>query len=310
MPVRGLPNQDPVPLESLLDMFERHREFETEAVGNGILHLSSVINDIAVKDTVVVKRPAVLKNVAMMLMQPAFYRIHYEILMILGECCRREDLQEASSKPDLHAAIHKTNAVAKEAVVLLATQPWLHSALQDIIAAGNNSGSKDAAPSASDLLEALPPKAATAEEALAAWTPERQERCCHLMFLDERYRLLEYAPFIARASPWACANCSKMKTERDAKGSRGAQYNRCAQCKAVFYCSAECQKTHWKSYHKPACAALKNGLEDGFKRAEGSVAAFTSLFYPNRAFVYLQRPELSQNVAFDDFFLQYTAGTS
>uniref|UniRef100_A0A7S1L0B2 MYND-type domain-containing protein n=1 Tax=Neobodo designis TaxID=312471 RepID=A0A7S1L0B2_NEODS len=301
-----LPNRDPVPLEELLDMFERAKHFDVEALGNGVLHLSSVVNDIAVKEALV-RRSGALKAVAMLLMQPAMYRIHFEILMILGEVCRREDPKETATKPDLRAQVTKTNDNARKAVGFLATLPWLHGALQDIVAAKDTPEARDSAPAAGDLLAALPPKSAAVDEALAAWTPDAQARCVDLMFLDERYRLLEYAPFVPRASPWSCANCGVAKEERDpATGSRGKPYNRCAQCKAVFYCSGECQKAHWKAMHKPACVALKKALEDGFKRAEGAAEAFTLLFHPNRAFIYMQRPELFQGVGYEDFFLQYT----
>lgn len=306
-----LPNRDPVPLDELLDMFERAKHFEVDVLGNAVLHLSSVVNDIGVKEALV-KRSGALKTVAMFLMQPAMYRIHFEILMILGEVCRREDPKESTTKPDLRAQVAKTNDNAQKAVLFLCTLPWLHSALEDIVAAKDTPEARDSAPAAGDILAAIPPKSATAEEALSKWTPDMQARCVDLMFLDERYRLLEYAPFVPRASPWACAQCGKNKdAEKDATtGSRGKAFNRCAQCKAVFYCSSECQKAHWKAGHKPACVALRKALEDGFKRAEGAAEAFTLLFHPNRAFIYMQRPELFQGVGYEDFFLQYTAASS
>lgn len=38
-----------------------------------------------------------------------------------------------------------------------------------------------------------------------------------------------------------CAKCKKTK-----------KLKKCARCKIVYYCSAECQKSHWKT-HKPTC---------------------------------------------------------
>ena len=35
------------------------------------------------------------------------------------------------------------------------------------------------------------------------------------------------------------------------------KFKRCAGCKVAVYCSAHCQKTHWKSGHKAACKALR-----------------------------------------------------
>ena len=32
-----------------------------------------------------------------------------------------------------------------------------------------------------------------------------------------------------------------------------ARLSRCARCEAVFYCSVECQRAHWKAGHKHEC---------------------------------------------------------
>ena len=29
---------------------------------------------------------------------------------------------------------------------------------------------------------------------------------------------------------------------------------RCSNCQTALYCSTECQKKHWKRYHKPCCS--------------------------------------------------------
>ena len=51
----------------------------------------------------------------------------------------------------------------------------------------------------------------------------------------------------------ACAYC--MAHEGNLK------LRKCAQCRAVVYCSAECQKKHWK-VHKQQCKRLGGGGED------------------------------------------------
>jgi hypothetical protein len=313
MPPR-LPIVDPVPLEALLDMFEHHKDQDVEALGSAVLYLSSVTNDLAVKEAIS-RRPNALRGIALMLLQPAFFQIQYELIMILAELCRHEDAKEVSTKPDLLASINRTNNLARNTCCFLATLPWLHEAIQGVVThSGKARDGGHAARAAEDLLAALPAKSATPEEALAAWTPAAIAKCLDLMFLDERYRLLEYSPFVVRASPWTCGCCGKRSetaaANEAAKKPRGQQYSRCASCKAIFYCSPDCQKAHWKEAHKPACQAIKKGLTEGFKRVDGSAEAFTSLYYSNRAFIYLQRPEVLQGVDFDDFFLKYTAGSA
>jgi hypothetical protein len=41
-----------------------------------------------------------------------------------------------------------------------------------------------------------------------------------------------------------CAQCS----------TSGASLLKCAFCKAVYYCSQQCQRTHWQASHKQACS--------------------------------------------------------
>ncbi|CAO3565365.1 unnamed protein product [Mortierella alpina] len=46
-----------------------------------------------------------------------------------------------------------------------------------------------------------------------------------------------------------CGHCDKTET------AAGGKLKRCAKCKSAFYCSRDCQTSHWK-VHKKACAAL------------------------------------------------------
>jgi hypothetical protein len=53
-----------------------------------------------------------------------------------------------------------------------------------------------------------------------------------------------------------CQNCNKLETiDRDNKNKNNLK--KCSRCESVRYCSAECQKAHWK-IHKPDCKAPKN----------------------------------------------------
>ena len=54
-----------------------------------------------------------------------------------------------------------------------------------------------------------------------------------------------------KAERW-CGNCGK-------KG--GESLSTCSRCKSAFYCSKDCQKTHWK-VHKLRCKAPVSLVED------------------------------------------------
>lgn len=40
-----------------------------------------------------------------------------------------------------------------------------------------------------------------------------------------------------------------------------APFKRCSQCRAVAYCSRECQAAHWKKGHKKACSETRQGSQ-------------------------------------------------
>ena len=304
MPFYKLPNVDPVCLDTLLDLVCAHSTASVEALGNGILHLSSVTHCLPVKEAFA-KRPEAADAVAKLLWNSSLVSIQFELLMILGELCRKEDLKEAAAKPDWAAEIQRTNGIARFFALHFATLGWFHDLLLEIKSAGQkNKAQGNAGTLAGDLLEALPPASANVAAAEKAWTAAAQEKTVDLMFLDERYRLLEYAPFVVRAVPTTCSNCNK---KSDTAAAAAEPLSRCAQCKAAFYCSTECQKAHWKAAHAVPCKALKKGLDDGFKRVEGSAAAFSLFYFENRAFLFMQRAEMHQGMSFDDYFMQITA---
>ncbi|GLC36998.1 hypothetical protein PLESTB_000170200 [Pleodorina starrii] len=71
----------------------------------------------------------------------------------------------------------------------------------------------------------------------------------------------------AAAGLKACACCSQPL-------NGGGLPQRCSQCKAVYYCSAACQKKHWPE-HKPNCPKAGTSTSDA-GAADGAAAAPTS----------------------------------
>jgi len=37
----------------------------------------------------------------------------------------------------------------------------------------------------------------------------------------------------------------------------GSEFKRCSRCKVALYCSADCQRNHWKDGHKEDCKSLQ-----------------------------------------------------
>ncbi|SCU64532.1 MYND finger, putative [Trypanosoma equiperdum] len=189
-----------------------------------------------------------------------------------------------------------------------------------------------------DILAALP-DIVTAEEApdegtatlsqttVVRWSAEQLERACDLMFVDASTTLLHLIPLVSRSSHLLCANCQKHGVKCGGEGLL-----RCSSCKAVYYCSEECQREHWSAAHRVPCknykqraetilaeyiAANKNvvggkrGKRMSLQQQEELVAVLEvplepSLFYETRRYLYDHRDASFSGVSFYDYFMKYT----
>lgn len=169
-----------------------------------------------------------------------------------------------------------------------------------------------------DILRALP----VAEKNPAdntfqiQWTPENLEQAHDLMFLDASTSLSHLIPMVSRCSSNACAKCMKKKAS-------DGNLLRCSACKAVFYCSPECQKSHWSTTHRLPCLAYKEISStilaqyyalNSKKKKEAKKGEVTilevplepSLFFETRRYLYDHRDSSFSQVNFSDYFLKYT----
>jgi len=64
----------------------------------------------------------------------------------------------------------------------------------------------------------------------------------------------------AAAVPPAADECANCRTRRE-EGPPSARLKKCGSCKAVAYCSSQCQRQHWKAAHKAECPELKVARE-------------------------------------------------
>lgn len=176
-----------------------------------------------------------------------------------------------------------------------------------------------------DILRALPiaEKNPTDNTFQITWTPENLEQAHDLMFLDASTSLSHLIPMVSRCSSNACAKCMKKKPTDVVAGSTENSLLRCSACKAVFYCSPECQKSHWSTTHRLPCLAYKeissNILAQYYalnskKKKEAKKGEVTilevplepSLFFETRRYLYDHRDSSFSNVNFSDYFLKYT----
>jgi hypothetical protein len=274
--------QEPIPLEDLLQQLGNKaansaQKMLAAAILSSVAHLASVKDQLA-------ELPDVTEAVAQLVVNPMAYAIRYELLMIVGELCRREHKDDAQDG----GAVSRANARSKKFCAHFGALAFLPGILKEI--AGDEDS--DCAAVAADLLSALP-------SADGTWGKAQRDAAKDLMFLDDRHKAIEFAPLVVRASRRQCAGCGA------AAAADGAGFNRCAACKAVFYCTAECQKAHWKAAHKAPCTAARAGIKAGFRQADGSPEAFTLLYLENRSFIYQLRSEVLHDATFEEYFMRF-----
>lgn len=155
------------------------------------------------------------------------------------------------------------------------------------------------------------------------WTDANVEQARDLMFVDASTSMLHFIPTVSRSCSDVCAQCLKRVT---LTATSPSPFLRCSSCKAVYYCSPECQKTHWATVHRTPCRAYKercdtileqyyaaNSVSAKKKKKEmktGEVVILEvplepSLFYETRRYLYDHRDESFEKVGFSDYFMKY-----
>lgn len=73
------------------------------------------------------------------------------------------------------------------------------------------------------------------------WKSEHKNQC---KLLSGQHRVM----LIDSSSKFTCYNCFKASAK---------PFEQCSGCKTIVYCSAECQRAHWKQEHKKQCKVLQ-----------------------------------------------------
>lgn len=195
-----------------------------------------------------------------------------------------------------------------------------------------------------DLVCAMPSvsKNEKTNENTFVWSLANLEQAHDLMFLDASTSIAHLIPLVCRCYSNCCVNCLRQGALSSSSGPNGSSgdslkdstsnasgsgFPRCSGCKAVFYCSADCQKAHWGTAHRQPCMAYKDRKaailaqyyalnakkKQSKKRSQNSdevsiveVPIEPSLFFETRRFLYDHRDSSFEKVSFCDYFLKYT----
>jgi hypothetical protein len=294
-PPKNQPRPDPVSLEAIF-YYLTTAGVSLDSRAYHLVALSTVAFQSEVKARIA-ERPDVIKAIAMFLMQRdrAAFECRWETLGLIGELCRREAREDLAGQ---RASV--VNAPATKCASAFVDIPWLRSALTDITA---EEGDKDVPIVAKDILSALP-------ETNEGWNKDQRDKCVDLMFLDATTQFIPLIPLVSRSDPLACAHCKKTAPPATSGSTTSTSfatpYLRCSSCKAVYYCSQECQVAHWKVAHKLPCQSYKARAGEMEKTTGGTTVALEpSLFFETRRFIYDQRDESMSSVDYESFFMKY-----
>ncbi|KAG5511445.1 hypothetical protein JKF63_07408 [Porcisia hertigi] len=160
------------------------------------------------------------------------------------------------------------------------------------------------------------------------WSDANVEQARDLMFVDASTSMLHLVPNVTRSCSDVCAQCQKRAPTAVAAASAATPLLRCSSCKAVYYCTVECQKTHWATVHRTPCRAYRERCDrileqyyasntaSGKKKRQmdlkrGEVVILEvplepSLFFETRRYLYDHRDESFAHVDYSDYFMKYT----
>ncbi|KPI88049.1 MYND zinc finger (ZnF) domain-like protein [Leptomonas seymouri] len=178
-----------------------------------------------------------------------------------------------------------------------------------------------------DIRRALPQYTKPTSDGSAGsfeWTDANVEQARDLMFVDASTTMLHLIPMVSRGCSDVCAQCLKRAT---LSATTPSPFCRCSSCKAVYYCSPECQRTHWSTVHRTPCRAYKERCDAALEQyyAANNVRAKTkkkelktgevtilevplepSLFYETRRYLYDHRDASFEHTEFSEYFMRYS----
>ena len=299
---------DPVTLELIFDkLTSKSADVPATDKAYHLVALGTVAFHATVKKRCA-ERPDVLKSIAqfLLLRDPCVAECRWETLSLIGELCRRE-------QKDDDAAASSVNNSARIISESFAALPWFRGALRDV---GLENEDKDVPIAVKDILEALPNEVVSDSPdgtvSTFEWTKVQREKAHDLMFLDATTTFQHLIPLVARASHLSCVHCGGRggpTTSAASSSTSNTPLLRCASCKAVYYCSKECQVAHWKVAHKAPCQSMKELTARGASDPSSLPPLEPALFFETRRFLYDHRNESLVNVGYEAFFMQYATGT-